>query len=61
MESAQLIHLALGFLLTVLPRALTCPRVALTFALDVCPKSAQPMPYVRAEFRARLGQKLGQF
>ena len=56
MESAFLIHLALGFLLTVLPRALTCPRVA----LDVCPKSAQPMPYVRAEFRARLGQKLGQ-
>jgi len=56
MESAVLIHLALGFLLTVLPRALTCPRVA----LDVCPKSAQPMPYVRAEFRARLGQKLGQ-
>jgi len=46
MESAQLIHLALGFLLTVLPRALTCPRVALNSALSLpnpCPTLGQSL------------------
>ena len=46
MESAVLIHPALGFLLTVLPRALTCPNLPWMSALSLpnpCPTLGQSL------------------